>query len=286
MGLGDVPPADERPGLGSAALAIGLCTVLAFVLTAAAERALGLPAQRRMRKNGRRRLRRNGGPFYLVRVTLEPNGRYTGHVIDAATGTTVYLTAAEVSPFEAKRRADKHRGVLERSRAADERRTARLGPEPPSRTTPTGRTLSLVPPPRPRKRLGATFSLSQGTIVTMAAALLAFAGVDDAPLAPGGIRYGSFIPRSYKSDYLPSMDLAYAPDHAVDGFLDDLFADTGAAAADTVSQTIVGQVPAIVAAVIASPAYQAQVTKIKTEAILGGLLLGALVVGGVWAVVK
>lgn len=130
------------------------------------------------------------------------------------------------------------------------------------------------------------------------AALLAFAGTDESapervyPMAPGGIRFRTFVPPSYKSDYLPSMDYQTTPMNKPDavggygGFLDDLFGDAGAAATDAVTTSVVAQVPAIVSAVVASPAFQAQVTKIKTEAILGGLVLGALIVGGVWAVTK
>lgn len=130
------------------------------------------------------------------------------------------------------------------------------------------------------------------------AALLAFAGTDDSspervfPMAPGGIRYQTFVPPSYKSDYLLSMDFQTTPvrkPDAIGGYgswVDDLFGDAGTAATDAVTTNLVAQVPAITAAVVASPAYQSQVTKIKTEAIFGGLVLGALIVGGVWAVTK
>lgn len=120
-------------------------------------------------------------------------------------------------------------------------------------------------------------------------AMLAFAGVDDAPspMLPGGIRYATFVPPSYKSDYLPSMDYQSAPVFPpLQGWFDDLFGDAGTAATDSVTQSIVAQVPTIVAAVVASPAYQAQMTKIKTEAALGGAVLGALIVGGVYLVMK
>lgn len=123
-------------------------------------------------------------------------------------------------------------------------------------------------------------------------ALLAFAGTDEPsvyPMAPGGIRYRTFQPPSYKSDYLLSMDFQTTPVHkpdAIGSWLDDLFGDAGTAATDAVTTNLVAQVPAITAAVVASPAFQTQMTKIKTEAILGGLVLGALIVGGVWAVTK
>lgn len=130
------------------------------------------------------------------------------------------------------------------------------------------------------------------------AALLAFAGTDSPaprvyPMAPGGIRYQTFQPPSYKSDYLLSMDFATTPlrkPDAVGSWLDDLIGDAGgsavATATDTVTASIVAQIPAITAAVLASPAYQAEAAKLKQQAALGGLVLGALVVGGVWAVLR
>lgn len=130
------------------------------------------------------------------------------------------------------------------------------------------------------------------------AALLAFAGTDNSaservfPLAPGGIQYRTFVPPSYKSDYLLSMDFQTTPvrkPDAIGGYgswLDDLFGDAASGATDAVTTNIVAQIPALTAAVVASPAYQAQVTKIKAELVLGGLVLGALIVGGVWAVTK
>lgn len=95
-----------------------------------------------LKENGRRRrrLRRNGATTRVV-VTLEPNGRFTGHVLDAATGQALAVTYAEASPFDAKREADKLALRIERARAKAERSR----PKGPYRVTPTGRTIALVP---------------------------------------------------------------------------------------------------------------------------------------------
>lgn len=126
------------PGWKSALVGLGVVTALAFVLTAGAERALGL------KRNGRRRrLRRNGATTRVV-VTLEPNGRYTGHVLDAQSGETLAVTYAEESPFVAKREAEKLSVRIERERAKAER----ARPRGPYRTTSTGQTIRLVPRPK------------------------------------------------------------------------------------------------------------------------------------------
>lgn len=135
---------EAQPGWKSALVGLAVCTALAFVLTAGAERVL--------RKNGRprggrrrRRLRRNGSfPTTRVVVTLEPNGRYTGHVLDAQSGATLAVTYAEESPFVAKREAEKLALRIERARAKAERGR----PRGPYRVTPTGRTITLVPRPK------------------------------------------------------------------------------------------------------------------------------------------
>jgi hypothetical protein len=46
-------------------------------------------------------------------------------------------------------------------------------------------------------------------------------------------------------------------------------------------EAVVAQVPAIVQAAIASDALQAELTKIKMQAVAGGIVLGALIVWGV-----
>lgn len=128
---------EAQPGWRSATVALVTVTALAFVLTAGAERALGL------KKNGRprsRRMRRNGATTRVV-VTLEPNGRYTGHVLDRETGRTLAVTHAEESAFVAKREADRMANGIERHRAKLERRR----PQGPHRVTPTGVVIRLVP---------------------------------------------------------------------------------------------------------------------------------------------
>ncbi len=117
----------------------------------------------------------------------------------------------------------------------------------------------------------------------------AFAGDDyDTPLPPGGIRYGTYTPTSYMSDYRPEMDWQSAPlvKPAFGGWLDDLLGDASTTAADTVSGALVAQVPAIVAATTSSPAYRAEIAKLRAEAMVGGILLGMMVVGGVYVVLK
>ncbi len=120
----------------------------------------------------------------------------------------------------------------------------------------------------------------------------AFAGIDDLPLQPGGVRYGTFAPISYQSDYRPSQDLRFAPDYppgvgpngstSMGGVLDDLI---GGATASTTS-AIAAQLPELMAAGIASQAYQAEAERIRTQAIMGGLLLAGIIVGGVYLVLK
>lgn len=165
----DPPVGDEdRPGLGSALLGLGVVTVLALVLTPLCERLLGLrpnasPRRPRKRRRARRAaapaparkprrgraLRRNGLLFFRVFVTHDPNGRYTGHVVSAETGATVAVTMSEATPFEAKRFADRAALRFERLRLAalrlEERK--RLSPY---RVTPTGQTIRLVLPRTPR----------------------------------------------------------------------------------------------------------------------------------------
>lgn len=97
----------------------------------------------RPNKNSRSRMRRNGATTRVV-VTLEPNGRYTGHVLDAQSGETLAVTYAEESPFVAKREAEKLSVRIERERAKAER----ARPRGPYRTTPTGQTIRLVPRPK------------------------------------------------------------------------------------------------------------------------------------------
>lgn len=122
-------------------------------------------------------------------------------------------------------------------------------------------------------------------------ALLAFAGYDDPPMPPGGIRFRTFVPPSYKSDYLPGMDLRSAPVQpdplgGYGSWLDDLLGggagSAGAAATDAVTQTLVAQIPVITAAVLSSPAYKAEVSAVRQQAVVGGLVLAALIVGGVY----
>lgn len=120
----------------SALLGLAICTALALAIDAATPTRLSPNPSRR-----RRRLRRNGATTRVV-VTLEPNGRYTGHVIDAVTGETLAVTYAEESPFVAKREAEKLALRLEKQRAKAER----ARPRGPYRVTPTGKTLRLVPP--------------------------------------------------------------------------------------------------------------------------------------------
>jgi hypothetical protein len=124
-----------------------------------------------------------------------------------------------------------------------------------------------------------------------------FAGIDDLPLQPGGVRYGTFAPISYQSDYRPEQDLKYAPDYppgvgpngstsmgffGVSGVLDDLI---GGATASTTT-AIAAQLPDLIQAGINSSAYQAEAERIRTQAIMGGLLLAGIVVGGVYLVLK
>lgn len=132
--------------------------------------------------------------------------------------------------------------------------------------------------------------------------ILGLAGYGDSdtgrplPMMPGGIRYGRYSNSTYKSDYLPEMDWQSAPlerpsmgafgavrgASGTGGWWDDLVGGAGTAASDSVSQAITAQVPAIVAATVSSPAFQSQVNRLRTEAIVGGLVLGALIVGGVY----
>jgi len=118
-----------------------------------------------------------------------------------------------------------------------------------------------------------------------------FAGIDDLPLQPGGVRHGTFAPISYQSDYRPDQDLKYAPDYppgvgpngatSMGGVLDDLI---GGATAST-TDAIAAQIPTLTAAVLASQAYQAEAERVRTQTIFGGLLLAGIIVGGVYLVV-
>lgn len=113
----------------------------------------------------------------------------------------------------------------------------------------------------------------------------AFAGYDDSvPMPPGGIQFGRYAKSTYKSDYLTDMDLQTAPlsPPAMGSWLDDLLGGAGAVAQDTVNATLAAQVPAIVAATVSSPAFQNEVAKVRTQAILGGLALAGIILGGVY----
>jgi len=119
--------------------------------------------------------------------------------------------------------------------------------------------------------------------------ILAFAGWgDDASMPPGGIQYDTFQPRSFKSDYLPYMDMKWPPAKkpGVGGWWDDLVGGAAADASDAASAAIVAQVPAIVAATLASPAYQREANAVRTQAVLGGLLFAGIILGGVYLMRK
>ncbi len=133
----------ERP-LRDAALALTVCTVLAFASVALLERTGMIPPKPspRLRRNGYRVV----GPFFGVQVVPD-KGDWFGQVVDLASGQIVWETFRERDPFVAKRRAEARCRRLEAEARAAARALLREE-EQPSRTTSGGTVLRLVPPPR------------------------------------------------------------------------------------------------------------------------------------------
>lgn len=119
--------------------------------------------------------------------------------------------------------------------------------------------------------------------------ILAFAGWGDDPsMPPGGIRFDTFQPRSFMSDYIPGMDMRWPPatKPGVGSWLDDLVGGVTEDASGAASAAIVAQIPAIVAATVASSAYQREANAIRTQAVVGGLLFAGIILGGVYLMKK
>ena len=124
----------------------------------------------------------------------------------------------------------------------------------------------------------------------------AFAGWEDqATMPPGGIRYDTFVPRSFKTDYLPALDFRLTEKRpawmngdgsGVSGWLDELIgpvvADAGAATTDAISSAIAAQIPVIVN----HPVVQRQINQLRAEVFVGGLLLAGTILGGVYLMKK
>jgi len=135
-----------------------VCTVLAFVFTSLAEKALAddRPPPSRMRPNATYRWTGNKPlppPYARVEV-VEDKGDYFGRVVDLRTGHVHWETMRESSPFVAKRKADAHHRKLEEmGRKVYPVLLAQWEEEQAgkARLTPTGRRLALVPPPPPPK---------------------------------------------------------------------------------------------------------------------------------------